>query len=140
MLEEVGERLEERAARVGMRVAVAGDADHEVPLRERMLRVVAETLGENAMRYAGHGSTFTLSVGHENGAVVLEGADDGIGVAAEHLPRLFERFYRADPARTSRGTGLGLAIVKHIVTSGGGTVEAQRGEGGGLEIRAVFPP
>jgi signal transduction histidine kinase len=55
------------------------------------------------------------------------------------LPRLFERFYRADRARASRGTGLGLAIVKHIVTSGGGAVEARVGEAGGLEIRAVFP-
>jgi signal transduction histidine kinase len=138
VLEEVGERLEERAARVGMRVAVAGDPELELPLRERMLRVVAENLGENALRYAGHGSTFTLSVAREDGAVVLEGADDGIGVADEHLERLFERFFRADPARTRRGSGLGLAIVKHIVVSAGGTVEARGERGRGLRIRCVF--
>jgi signal transduction histidine kinase len=66
----------------------------------------------------------------------LSVADDGAGVRDEHLPRLFERFYRADGARSSRGTGLGLAIVKHIVTSAGGTVEAQGGRG--LEIVCRF--
>ena len=65
-------------------------------------------------------------------------ADSGVGVAEGDLPRLFERFYRADRARASRGTGLGLAIVKHIVTSAGGRVEASSERGGGLEIRIVF--
>ena len=58
---------------------------------------------------------------------MLSGRDDGIGVESGELPRLFERFYRADRARASRGTGLGLAIVKHIVTQAGGTVEARGG-------------
>ena len=58
----------------------------------------------------------------------------------DELPRLFERFYRADAARASRGTGLGLAIVKHIVTAAGGTVEARGGPGRGVEIRCAFPP
>ena len=71
--------------------------------------------------------------------MALGAADDGIGVGAEHLPRLFERFYRADRARTSRGSGLGLAIVKHIVVSAGGTVEARGARGRGLQIRCVFP-
>ena len=54
------------------------------------------------------------------------------------LPRLFERFYRAGRARSSRGTGLGLAIVKHIVTSAGGTIEASGARGAGLTIRCRF--
>ena len=67
-------------------------------------------------------------------------ADDGVGVAEEDLPRLFERFYRADRVRASRGTGLGLAIVKHIVAAGGGTVEATGGaEPRLLTIRCAFP-
>jgi two-component system sensor histidine kinase MprB len=61
-----------------------------------------------------------------------------VGVSEDELPRLFERFYRSDRARTSRGTGLGLAIVKHVVTAAGGTAEALRPESGGLEIRARF--
>jgi signal transduction histidine kinase len=101
---------------------------------------VVENLAENAIRYAGHGATFTISVAREDGAPVLTAADDGIGVSAADLPRLFERFWRADAARASRGTGLGLAIVKHVITAAGGTVEASGERGRGLEVRCVFPP
>jgi len=139
VLAEVAATLEEAAGRAGMTIRVEGDPEVELPVRPRMLRVVAQNLGQNAIRYAGPGSTFTLSVRREDGAVVLSGADDGIGVLERDLPRLFERFYRADRARASRGTGLGLAIVKHVVTSAGGTVEARGDRGRGLEIRCVFP-
>ena len=70
---------------------------------------------------------------------VLAVSDDGSGVPASDLPRLFERFYRGDQARTTRGTGLGLAIVKHIVTSAGGDVVATSEPGHGLSIRIAFP-
>jgi signal transduction histidine kinase len=104
-----------------------------------MLRVVAENLTENAIRYAGAGAEFTLSVEEVDGGTLLRATDTGTGVPREELARLFERFYRADRARASRGTGLGLAIVKHIVTSAGGTIEARGGPGQGLEIRCLFP-
>ena len=104
-----------------------------------MLQVVAQNLAENAIRYAGPGTNALLAVERDGGAVVIRVADDGGGVAETDLPRLFERFYRADRARTSRGTGLGLAIVKHVVTSAGGSVEARGGRGRGLEIRCTFP-
>lgn len=139
VLEQVLAELSERAARAGVALRLECAEDAELPLRQRMVRVVAENLAENAVRYAGHGSTFTLSVRGEDGHVVLTGGDDGIGVPAQELPRLFERFYRADRARTSRGTGLGLAIVKHVVGAAGGTVEARGERGAGLEIRCVFP-
>jgi signal transduction histidine kinase len=139
VLEEVAAGLQEPAARAGVTIQVHGDPQVELPVRPRMLRVVAQNLAENAIRYAGPGSTFTLSVRREDGAVVLSGRDDGIGVLERDLSRLFERFYRTDTARASRGTGLGLAIVKHIVASAGGTVEARGERGRGLEIRCVFP-
>ena len=104
-----------------------------------MLRVVVENLIANAIRYAGPGTTCRVSVSSLGGASALTIADDGNGVAPEDLARLFERFYRADTARSSRGTGLGLAIVKHVVTSAGGTVEARGGPGQGLEITCQFP-
>jgi two-component system, OmpR family, phosphate regulon sensor histidine kinase PhoR len=101
---------------------------------------VAQNLAENAIRYAGPGATFTLAVERDGDGVVLRGTDDGVGVPEAELPRLFERFFRADRARASRGTGLGLAIVKHIVTQAGGSVEARGGLGAGLEIRCSFLP
>jgi len=131
--------LEERARRAGVALVVEGDPAITVALRPRMLRVVAENLAENAIRYAGPGATFTLAVALEGGGVVLRGTDDGVGVDEAELSRLFERFFRADRARASRGTGLGLAIVKHIVNQAGGTVEAAGGLGAGLEIRCTFP-
>ena len=139
LLEEVAASAAESAARAGVRVEVGGDPAAEVPLRARMLRVVAANLVDNAVRYAGAGATLRLTVGRGNGATVLTAADDGAGVTEEHLERLFERFYRADRARASRGTGLGLAIVKHVVTAAGGSVEATGARGAGLTVRCVFP-
>jgi signal transduction histidine kinase len=120
-------------------VEVDADEDAELPMRPRMIRVVAQNLAVNAVRYAGPGAHVKLSARHIDGGVELVAADDGVGVAAEDLPRLFERFYRGDRARASRGTGLGLAIVKHVVTSAGGTVEATGARGRGLAVRCVFP-
>ena len=140
VLEEALDELAERAARAGVELLLECDTGVELAIRPRMLRVVARNLAENAIRYAGLGATFTLAVEREpEGSVVLAGRDDGIGVEEAELPRLFERFYRADRARASRGTGLGLAIVKHVVTQAGGSVEASGGRGRGLEIRCVFP-
>ena len=138
-LEAVLTDLEERAGRAGVALAVDGDQAIEVAIRPRMIRVVAQNLAENAIRYAGPGATFTLAVERDDRGTVLRGTDDGVGVPEAELPRLFERFFRADRARASRGTGLGLAIVKHIVTQAGGTVEARGGLGAGLEIRCLFP-
>jgi two-component system phosphate regulon sensor histidine kinase PhoR len=134
ILQEVVEGLGDHAARSGVTLRTDGDAEAELPLRPRMIRVIASNLAENAIRYAGSGSTlvFTVRPGE------LTAADDGAGVSAEDLPRLFERFYRADRARASRGTGLGLAIVKHIANSAGGSVEAESELGAGLTIRLAF--
>jgi signal transduction histidine kinase len=139
VLREVVSELAETAARAGVRIAAEGDEAATAEVRPRMLRVVARNLAENAIRYSGPGSNAALSVVRTPEGVVVSVRDDGAGVAEADLPRLFERFYRADRSRGSRGTGLGLAIVKHIVASAGGTVEARGGRGRGLEVRCVFP-
>jgi signal transduction histidine kinase len=115
ILDPVVDRLADAAARAGVTLRVDGETT--VPLRPRMIRIVGENLAENAIRYAGHGSTFVFELAPGE----LTAKDDGIGVGERDLVRLFERFYRSDAARTSRGTGLGLAIVKHIVSAAGGT-------------------
>jgi two-component system, OmpR family, phosphate regulon sensor histidine kinase PhoR len=136
---EVAESFAEQAARAGVTVVVEADEDVDLPLRPRMIRVVVQNLAQNGIRYAGPGASLTLSLKRQEGGIELAAADDGVGVAEEDLPRLFERFYRTDRARASRGTGLGLAIVKHVVSSAGGTVEATGTRGHGLTIRCVFP-
>jgi signal transduction histidine kinase len=139
IVEEVAAAYADRAVHAQVAVRVAGGPDVELPLRPRMLRVVAENLVANSIRYAGGGSTCTVTLSQGGGASLLSVADNGTGVREGELPRLFERFYRSDQARSSRGTGLGLAIVKHVVTSAGGTVEARRGSRRGLEIVCRFP-
>jgi len=137
--EQVVAEQAESAARGDIALRVDVPDGLEVPLRPRMLRVVLENLVTNAIRYAGPGARCRVSAERRGDAVVLTVADDGQGVSDEDLPRLFERFYRADRARSSRGTGLGLSIVKHVVTSAGGTVEAAGSPGGGLTVRSRFP-
>jgi len=134
------EERRERAERAGIRLELRID-DEEilVPLRPRMLRTVVENLLENAIRYAGEGATCVLSLTREGGNVVLATSDDGAGIPAEDAPRLFERFFRSDRARTTRGSGLGLAIVKHVVESAGGHVEARGAPGRGLDVRCSLP-
>jgi len=134
----IDERLE-RAERAGIRLQLRiEDEALLLPLRRRMLRTIVENLLENAIRYAGEGATCTLSLRREDGAVVLEASDDGTGVPEEDAPRLFERFFRSDRARTTRGSGLGLAIVKHVVETAGGHVEARGAKNRGLDVRCVW--
>jgi signal transduction histidine kinase len=139
IVEEVVASFRERANHAEITLEVRADGRVELPLRPRMLRVVVENLLANAIRYAGPGTTCRVELTNPSGGPVLTVSDSGKGVAAADLPRLFERFYRGDQARTSRGTGLGLAIVKHVVTSAGGEIEATSEPGRGLEIRARFP-
>ena len=136
ILEEVVASLTEPAARAGLTLRAEGDPEAELPLRPRMIRVIAGNLAENAIRYAGPGSTFTLSLRPGK----LTASDDGVGVPEDDLPRLFERFYRVDRGRSRDvgGTGLGLSIVKHIANSAGGTVEAESQRGSGLTVRISF--
>jgi signal transduction histidine kinase len=139
VVEEVVASLAERADHAQVVLEVRADDRVELPLRPRMLRVVLENLLANAIRYAGPESTCTVEVSQSGEGAQLTVRDDGKGVAPIDLPRLFERFYRGDQARTSRGTGLGLAIVKHVVTAAGGEIEATSEPGRGLTVSARFP-
>jgi signal transduction histidine kinase len=105
------------------------------------LRQVLANLVENAVRYTPPGGTITLFAYPEDGGVWIGVRDTGIGIAAAHLPRIFERFYRADPARSREagGTGLGLSIVRHLVEAHRGRVHADSTPGRGTTVLAFFP-
>ena len=105
------------------------------------LRGVLENLVENALKYTPAGGHVSISAHADDGSVVFEVADDGPGIGAEHLPRLFERFYRVDKARSRElgGTGLGLSIVKHLVESVGGAASVTSEPGVGSRFRVRFP-
>ncbi len=105
------------------------------------LRQVLTNLLDNALRHTPPGGRITVALEPAPGGVTVSVADTGSGIAPEHLPRIFERFYRADPGRSREegGTGLGLAIVKHLVEAHGGRVEAQSSLGRGTTIRMFFP-
>ena len=105
------------------------------------LRAILTNLFDNALRYTPPGGRITVTVEHAPGGVIVSVADTGSGVGPEHLPRIFERFYRADPGRSREegGTGLGLSIVKHLVEAHGGHVEARSPLGKGTSIRMFFP-
>lgn len=104
------------------------------------LHQVLTNLLENAVRYTTRGAVKVLT-SPATGGTSLSVADTGSGIAPEHLPRIFERFYRADSgrARESGGTGLGLAIVRHLVEAHGGRVEARSTTGVGTTITLFFP-
>lgn len=97
-------------------------------------------LVENAIRHTGEG-TVTVFAEPATDGTWIGVSDTGRGIPREHLPRIFERFYRADPGRSreSGGTGLGLAIVKHLVEAHGGVVTAESDVGRGTTVRAFFP-
>jgi two-component system, OmpR family, phosphate regulon sensor histidine kinase PhoR len=140
LLREIVSELAERSERAGVALRLEiEDETLELPLRARMLRIVLQNLAENALRHAGESATCVLALRREDAGLVLSVRDDGVGIATEDLPRVFERFYRADRARVTRGSGLGLAIVKHVVEAAGGRVEALGAPAAGLEIRCVFP-
>ena len=102
---------------------------------------VLTNLLDNAVKYTPDGGRIEVRAHAEGGKVRVEVVDSGAGIAAEHLPRLWERFYRIDPARSRAlgGTGLGLAIVKHLVQAQGGDVGVTSTLGSGSTFRVTFP-
>jgi two-component system OmpR family sensor kinase/two-component system sensor histidine kinase BaeS len=108
--------------------------------RDRVAQVLGNLLN-NALRYVPEGGHVVVRVREQEQEVAVSVADDGPGVRPEDLPRLFERFWRGDPARrrATGGSGLGLAIARHIVGAHGGRIWAESTAGGGLTVTFTIP-
>ncbi|MBN8760883.1 MAG: phosphate regulon sensor histidine kinase PhoR [Thiobacillus sp. SCN 64-35] len=122
-----------------IRVEIASDAGLKGSLQE--IRSALGNLVSNAVRYTPEGGDITLGWAVRDGEGVFAVTDTGEGIAAEHIPRLTERFYRVDRSRSREtgGTGLGLAIVKHVLTRHGARLDVQSAPGKGSTFSAIFP-
>lgn len=132
IVEESAQALDER----GMTFRNCLPQDISIEGNWQLLYSIFRNLTDNAINYAGQGTAIELSAERTAAGWHFTFSDNGIGIAAEHLPRLFERFYRIDKGRSRQmgGTGLGLAIVKNAVLLHGGTISATNNATGGLRF------
>jgi len=132
LLGEVMRGLEAQARAKDLRMVCSGfEKAPRVLAEERALEQVLVNLVDNAIKYTPHGGEMHISIVEEANGAVIEVANTGPGIPAKHLPRIFERFYRADAGRSRElgGTGLGLSIVKHLVAKLGGEITVDSREG-----------
>lgn len=142
LLREVVEVYRPKAGeqRVALELRMAGDLPRACVDRDRLVQVMGNLLS-NALHYAPPGGQIEVRARTRDDEVVTSVADDGPGVAAEDLPHLFERFWRADSSRrrSTGGSGLGLSIARHIVEAHGGRIWAEKTPGGGLTVSFSLP-
>jgi two-component system phosphate regulon sensor histidine kinase PhoR len=124
-----------------MELTIETSLDTPVNADREAIHQVFSNLIENAMKYAGSGQRILLGARAVERGVEFYVRDFGPGIPSEHLPRLFERFYRVDKARSreSGGTGLGLAIAKHIVLAHSGVIRAESELNHGSEFSFTLP-
>ena len=142
VVEEVVASLSEQARGREVTVSTSAAGAPALVTDSDRLRQILENLVENAVKYVAPGGHVAVTARPaEQGAVAFEVEDDGPGIAAEHLPRIFERFYRVDKARSREmgGTGLGLSIVKHLAEGIGATVTVESEVGRGTRFRVTVP-
>lgn len=141
VLDSVREFYGATADESGVRLGVEAARPLPAELDRTLVQRAVGNLVENALAHTPKGGAITLRGSRQNGQVLIEVADTGCGVAPEHLPRVFDRLYRADRSRTAAtgGAGLGLAIVKSIAELHGGTAEIASEVGKGTQVRLRLP-
>ncbi|WP_442933518.1 sensor histidine kinase [Micromonospora sp. CPCC 206060] len=138
---EVIDRTRTAAAARRVQVVVAGERDLTVHGNDSQIATAVANLVDNAIAYSGEDTTVTVATRADGDDIEIAVTDQGIGIAPNDVDRIFERFYRADQARSraTGGTGLGLAIVKHIASNHGGRVEVSSTLGGGSTFTLRLP-
>ena len=137
VIADVADELAEARQKAGMDLVVSVPADARMQGNYTLVHSIFRNLMENSLRYAGHGCRITIDCYNQDAEYLyFTFADNGCGVPDEHLPRLFERFYRVTEGRTrdGGGTGLGLSIVRNAVLFHGGSISVRNARGGGLEF------
>ncbi|HEV8621624.1 MAG TPA: ATP-binding protein [Actinomycetota bacterium] len=139
VVKEERDRFEETAREGGLTLSIGLGPVPPVHGSARDLSLLVRNLVDNAIRYTKPGGRVDVTLSGEDEEVVLSVADTGVGIPTRELPRIFERFYRVDRARSREtgGTGLGLSIVKHVIENHGGTVNvtSELGRGTCFEVR-----
>ncbi|MDG4806414.1 ATP-binding protein [Micromonospora sp. WMMD1120] len=141
VIAEVVDRTRTTASARGIEVLIEGQRGLTAYGSDSQLATAVANLVENAINYSGENTTVRVTLAGDDEHVEIAVADQGIGIAPTDVDRIFERFYRADQARSraTGGTGLGLAIVKHIASNHGGRVEVSSTLGGGSTFTLRLP-
>ncbi len=141
LVAEAAEHSATEAERKNIDIAVTLDDELFIQGDRAQLYAAVSNLVENAVTYSQENSRVSVSATADGDNVRISVADRGVGIANEELDRIFERFYRVDPARARNtgGTGLGLSIVKHVAASHGGSVEVWSEPGSGSTFTLVLP-
>jgi len=134
------ERLRPQAERAGLTIKTDLPTKPLLVLSDvERTRQVITNLVHNAIKFTPSGGTITVSAARTGDEAIISISDTGIGIPEDDLPRIFERFYKTDRARSSGGTGLGLAIAKHIVQAHGGRIWASSRPGEGSTFQFTLP-
>lgn len=135
------ENCQNRADTKNITININCNKNIEIQVDHSLMTQALVNLIDNAIKYSNDNKTITLSAEAVNNEVILRVSDEGPGIPEQHMPRLFERFYRVDKSRSRRvgGTGLGLAIVKHIVHIHGGEIEVSNNATAGCRFVIKLP-
>ena len=139
VLQSAVQQCRPRADEKGVPIECACPRELRATINAHLIETAVGNLVENAVKYSAAGRAVAVGASSDGADLLIEVRDRGCGIESHHLPRLFERFYRVDKARSRAegGTGLGLAIVKHIAQAHGGSVgvESTPGEGSRFWMR-----
>jgi two-component system, OmpR family, heavy metal sensor histidine kinase CusS len=120
-------------------IEIGCDGDAKISADAILFNRAIGNLIDNALRFTPDNGKIQIIITSRSDAAEISVADNGPGIEPEHLPRVFDRFYRADPSRSAAGTGLGLALVKSIVDLHGGSATIESELGRGTSVRLIFP-